>query len=330
MSRPLISAVIPVYNGELFLSETLDSVFAQTYASIEVIVVDDGSKDNSAEIVARYKPAIKYFWQENGGPGRARNAGIRAASGDYIAFLDHDDIWLPEKLEVQAEVASRHPESGIIACDGIEFSENQIISNFLLAEDIITELKQSSNGEITKYDFHKRILKYSPIVCPSQTLIPKKVLNALGPLTERRNEMSDYECYLRIAERYPFTFHRHSLVRYRYLPSSRSGPYSFRPFVYSKNDIVFLNRYRHVCPSPYRSDVEAALHGRIQQLKTVSINEMVSSGDLSYTFIFIRRLLLFVITHPVVLVYFVKKFPHWLGRQFKTVLQRMAIIREGV
>ena len=86
MADPLISVIIPVYNAEQFLRETLDSVGAQTYTNIEVIAVDDGSMDKSAEIIKRY-PAVRYIRQENGGVSKARNTGIKSSSGDYIAFL---------------------------------------------------------------------------------------------------------------------------------------------------------------------------------------------------------------------------------------------------
>src|SRR4030067_1442187 len=127
MADPLIIIIIPVYNAEQYLPETLDSVFTQTYTNIEVITVDDGSTDKSAEIIKRY-PAVKYIRQKNGGVSNARNSGIKASSGDYIAFLDQDDLWLPEKLKIQLEIASRHQESGIFFCDGLMFSSDCQIS----------------------------------------------------------------------------------------------------------------------------------------------------------------------------------------------------------
>lgn len=304
-ASPLVSVIIPIYNPGLYLCETLDSVFAQTYLNFEVIVVDDGSTDNSANVIAKYGSAIKYIWQENGGEGKAYNTGIKAASGDYIALLDHDDIWLPKKLEVQIEVASHHSKSGIIVCDGVAFSKNQIISNHTLSEDIITELMESPNGQITKYNFYKRLLRGIPMWCPSQTLIPRYVFNTLGLLSERRNDPAEYEYYLRIAERYPFTFHSHSLMRYRYRASSKSGPSKFRSIVYCKMGIVLFKRYQYVCPSQYRSDVKAALCDRIEGVLMESI-DIATSGNLAYTHSFFCKFLFMAITHPVVMIYFAK------------------------
>jgi len=95
---PLISCIVPVYNGERFLSETLDSVLAQTYKSLEVIVVDDGSTDQTPAVAARYGDRLRYARQENRGPAAARNHGATLAKGDLLAFLDADDLWHSEKL----------------------------------------------------------------------------------------------------------------------------------------------------------------------------------------------------------------------------------------
>jgi glycosyltransferase involved in cell wall biosynthesis len=106
----VISVVIPAYNAGGFIKRTIDSVLAQTYRDYEVIVVDDGSMDNTADIVRSYAGKVRYIYQENAGDGPARNTGIRAAKGDWIAFLDHDDEWLPQKLELQIRLLHRNPD----------------------------------------------------------------------------------------------------------------------------------------------------------------------------------------------------------------------------
>jgi glycosyltransferase involved in cell wall biosynthesis len=114
---PLVSVVIPVYNGERYLSQALDSVLAQEYPRIEVIVVDDGSTDGSADIARGYQ-AVRYLYQSNAGPAAARNTGIGAASGEFIAFLDHDDVWVPWKLQTEMECFRDHPELGYTMARG--------------------------------------------------------------------------------------------------------------------------------------------------------------------------------------------------------------------
>jgi glycosyltransferase involved in cell wall biosynthesis len=111
--QPLVSVILPVYNGEKYLAAALDSVFEQDYAPVEVIVVDDGSTDGTAQI-AQARPEVRYSYQANQGCGGARNSGLAAASGDFIAFLDADDVWLPGKLRAQVDYLLAHPEVGFV------------------------------------------------------------------------------------------------------------------------------------------------------------------------------------------------------------------------
>ncbi len=112
LDRPLISAIVPAWNAEKYLSEALESIFDQTYAPIEIIVVNDGSTDRTAEVMARYEGRIRGLHQKNGGPAAARNAGLRAATGSFLAFLDADDLWLPDKTQRQVDFLLANPEVG--------------------------------------------------------------------------------------------------------------------------------------------------------------------------------------------------------------------------
>ena len=112
---PLVSIIIPTYNREKIIGRAIDSVFAQTWQNFEIIVLDDGSQDNTKAVVEAYGPKVKYFYQGNKGIAGARNGGMRHAGGDYLAFLDSDDYWLPAKLEKQMALFGEHPEYGMIA-----------------------------------------------------------------------------------------------------------------------------------------------------------------------------------------------------------------------
>ncbi len=101
MNRPLVSVIIPVYNGERYLAEAIESVLSQTYRPIEVIVVDDGSTDDSADVAQRYVPPVRYYYQSNSGLGATQNKGINLAEGSLFAFLDADDVWVADKLTRQ-------------------------------------------------------------------------------------------------------------------------------------------------------------------------------------------------------------------------------------
>lgn len=116
MSGALVSCILPVWNGEKYLSQALDSVFAQTYRPIEVIVVDDGSTDGTRNVVERDSRPVRFLFQPNSGPVVARNTGMRNANGEFFAFLDHDDLWVPEKLVWQVSAFADPRKIG--ACVG--------------------------------------------------------------------------------------------------------------------------------------------------------------------------------------------------------------------
>jgi glycosyltransferase involved in cell wall biosynthesis len=110
MQSPLISCIVPVFNAERYLREALDSILAQGYRHLEIIVADDGSTDGTAAVVAGYDNQVRYLWQPNKGPAAARNLGLGAASGDFVAFLDQDDLWHPDKLMRQFARFHSRPE----------------------------------------------------------------------------------------------------------------------------------------------------------------------------------------------------------------------------
>ena len=109
-----VSVIIPTYNSGRYIKEAIDSVLAQTYTNYEIIVVDDGSTDNTSQIVQAYGDRVHYFYQENQGVAVSRNRGLRESQGEYIAFLDHDDVFFPDKLSEQICCLEQHPEAGIV------------------------------------------------------------------------------------------------------------------------------------------------------------------------------------------------------------------------
>ncbi len=111
---PLVSVVMPVFNGEGFLAEAIESVLAQTWPRVEAIVVDDGSTDGSADVAREYP--VTYVHQAHACVAAARNRGVGMARGELVSFLDHDDLWLPRKLELQVEALVRRPSAGICMC----------------------------------------------------------------------------------------------------------------------------------------------------------------------------------------------------------------------
>ena len=114
MKNSLISVIIPVYNGEQYLSEAIESVLAQTYRPIEIIIVDDGSTDGSADIARGFHDTIRYVFQPNSGPSAARNTGLKIATGKVISFIDADDLWSTDKLSSQIELMDNNLSAEIV------------------------------------------------------------------------------------------------------------------------------------------------------------------------------------------------------------------------
>jgi glycosyltransferase involved in cell wall biosynthesis len=132
----LVSILIPTYNRERYIGEAIESVLGQDYPSKEIIVVDDGSTDGTRDIVARYGE-VKYFYQENAGIAAARNACLVHAGGEYIAWLDSDDYYLPGKLSAQVEYLEAHPEADIVFCPFKNFFEDESVKSIKRVQDDI-------------------------------------------------------------------------------------------------------------------------------------------------------------------------------------------------
>jgi len=128
-TRPKVSIIIPVYNDESYVADAIESALAQTYSDVEVIVVDDGSTDSTSDILRRYEGKIVVVTQENQGAGGSRNTGIRASRGEYLSFLDSDDLFMPEKSGIQAELLDKHPDVGLVygVCSAIDERYGNVI-----------------------------------------------------------------------------------------------------------------------------------------------------------------------------------------------------------
>lgn len=141
MNDELVSIITPCYNGEKYISETIDSVLGQTYPNFEMIVVDDGSKDNSARVVQKYQQKdkrIKLIKQNNAGSAAARNNGIRHANGQYIALLDADDVWLPNFLEKQIHFMKKNSTVCVFSSYDRIDENSQLIGHTTNAKPFIT------------------------------------------------------------------------------------------------------------------------------------------------------------------------------------------------
>ncbi len=201
----LVSVVIPTYNRSLFISDAIESVLNQTYEQIEIIVVDDGSTDKTREIVERYGSSVKYIFQKNSGPGSARNKGIRMSSGEYIAFLDSDDLWERGKVEEQVEFFKRNKAYALCCTDAVEVEmhSGKILNNSIADNMVI------KNGLVFDH-----LLKYQ-FINSSTVMIKKQVLSKTGMFSETLRAFEDRYLYFNLARKHKIYFLNKKLVKTR-------------------------------------------------------------------------------------------------------------------
>jgi glycosyltransferase involved in cell wall biosynthesis len=180
MSSPLVSVIVPVYNGERYLASALQSVFEQDYWPFEVIVVDDGSNDGSAAIAKSY-PKVRYLRQSNQGVAVARNNGIEASDGELIALLDQDDLWVPNKLSRQVRHLLAHPELSCVISKVEFFLESGVGRPAWLKEEL---LSTSQSGYF-----------------PSALLARKTVFEKIGYFDPKYKAASDSDWFFRANNR---------------------------------------------------------------------------------------------------------------------------------
>lgn len=241
--NPLVSVVVTVHNQAPFVAATLDSVLAQTYPNVDVIVVDDGSTDDTLVRCARYGDRIRLLPRANGGVGAARNTGVAAARGAYIAHLDGDDLWHPDKLARQVGAALRFPEAGMIIADGHAFEDGVPDAPGLVTGEMGRRLSAAAEP-VLLLDCYRALLRRHGIRTPSQIMVPAAVYAALGRWDERMRVVTDIELALRIAARHPFVLIREDLVGYRVHDASLSGPRRSRQFAWGLETFIALRIHR--------------------------------------------------------------------------------------
>jgi glycosyltransferase involved in cell wall biosynthesis len=200
-----VSVVIPTYQCEQYISQSIDSVLAQTFKDYEIIIIDDGSTDNTQELLRKYSKMrnIKIFSQSNQGPAAARNLGIRMSSGEFIAFLDADDIWLPNKLEKQITFLEKHPLIDLVYCDSYIFNEKCTRQRTLF--DISRPFSGKALEELFLSDF-----------IPLLTVVVRRsIFNTVGFFDETVIGPEDYDLWLRICQTKPIDFIHEPLAKYR-------------------------------------------------------------------------------------------------------------------
>lgn len=209
---PKVSVVIPVYNGERFLADALQSVVNQTFRDLEIIVVDDGSTDGTGKIVRQFPGPISYHRQENQGAGVARNVGVSLAQGEWVAFLDADDVWYPEKLSVQVECAEAYPGDSLFYSDmDIIDEEGHVTQKGFLSAKVERQSKKNRASLVS------RIFNGLPFPYPSTVLVRRDAFLKAGGFNPlfRGNYHEDFDLFARISRLCSIHFIPQGLVKYR-------------------------------------------------------------------------------------------------------------------
>lgn len=201
MPSPLVSVIIPSYNGARFLPATITGVLQQTYPHVEVIVVDDGSTDDTPGVMSRFQTQAHYVRQENSGVSAARNRGIALAKGEYIAFLDADDVWLPQKLESQLSRFAEDARIGVVGC-AYHITDEQLQIQTTIHPEACTV------GDML-------LLRGNGGTFGSTIIAAKSLLSEMGGFDERLSTSADLDLVVRITCRHSIAVVAEPLVLYR-------------------------------------------------------------------------------------------------------------------
>jgi glycosyltransferase involved in cell wall biosynthesis len=207
--NPLVSVVIPCYNHAHFLAEAIESVLAQKYPHVELLVVDDGSTDDTAAIASRY-PAVRYIRQNNRGLAGARNTGWRASKGDFLAFLDADDFFLPGALEAGARALIARPELAFVSGD----------YQYVNADGSV---RDRFPQRFVQHDHYQALLRGNYIGMHATVMYRREPLEEAGGFNPALPACEDYDLYLRIARRHRIGCHQELVAAYRQHGTNMSG-----------------------------------------------------------------------------------------------------------
>jgi len=256
-----VSVVIPTYNRSALLEVALQSVLAQDYADLEIIVVDDGCTDDTAQVVAKYGSRVKYVKQENSGLPGARNTGIRTATGEYLCFLDDDDFYLPGKVRKQACYLDAHPELDIVACQHVLTDESGQFTEW--------------SGTIPEGEVFHRFLLEGCFVTSGGPLVRRSVYERVGLFDEQSKGSEDWDMWLRISGAgYRFGCVQEPLYAYRQY-SVKRGNMSSRGTGVESGQVTLLTKifaHREIGPqiAHLRNQAFAMMRARLSSIYYVA------------------------------------------------------------
>lgn len=272
MPPPLISVVIPIYNGSRYLQACIDSALNQTYPQVEIVAVNDGSKDNSMEILKSYGERIRVIDQPNSGQAIARNNGVKASHGELIAFLDQDDVWDDIKLERQATLMRHHSDALATYCDHRSIDEHGAVTGPSGALHC-----PRASGQILEH-----LIRGNFIWSASLVMLRRSAFDVSGGFDASQPHWSDdYDLWMRIAARGAFLYQIETLVGYRRHSSNTSGSalemeagnsHALRNLEMHLNSEQLQKLRPLLCERRYQSTLSTAWHYRLQGRRKKAIS----------------------------------------------------------
>tara|TARA_R110000850_G_scaffold264954_2_gene394285 strand:- start:2489 stop:3364 length:876 start_codon:yes stop_codon:yes gene_type:complete len=235
-----VSVVTPTYNRARFLPDAVSSVLAQTYGDFELIILDDGSSDDTREVLEPFLAdrRVRYFYQKNQGQSHARNHALDQAAGEFIAFLDSDDLWEPSKLEKQLAVFKSNPNVDIVHGDEATIDEQGVVNSL--------ENMNRYSGGITRY------LLADNSVSITTALVRRRCFDEMGGFDTSVGVADDYELWLRFSARYYFHYEPGIVASYRVMADQISSDKRRRFAANERIILEFLARYGEVLSSGER------------------------------------------------------------------------------
>jgi glycosyltransferase involved in cell wall biosynthesis len=212
--KNLVSIIIPSYNSIQWVDRAIYSVMRQTYHPIEILVVDDGSTDGTYEHVKKFFPEVKIIQKPNGGSAAARNFGVNQSKGEFLAFLDADDIWAPNKLEIQMMIFNQFPNCGLCGTESLSFSMDEPEPEF---EPAILNVNENNYFLVER----KALFKCN-ILNTSSVVLRRDTFNNAGQFDESLRRIEDYDLWLRISRDWEIIQIHLPLIGYQITPGSLS------------------------------------------------------------------------------------------------------------
>ena len=249
---PRVSVIIPTYNQASYLSEAVESALAQSYQDLEVIVIDDGSTDNTPEVASGFPPGVIYIRQENQGVSTARNNGIEMAKGEYLAFLDSDDIMLEGALQKSVDFLDQHPEAGFCYGQVYRMDDKGRTLRLIGSRGAKTSCIRDGKEQIA-------LMLFRGDITPSTVLARRFCFEEVGLFNTTLHIGEDIDMWLRLAMRYSVGYIAEPLAKYRVHPQSATIKGNFEALESSQTAFVkraldgveFGPRYKHLRRKAY-------------------------------------------------------------------------------